>query len=245
MARIRADQALVARGLVESRTKAQALIMAGKVFSGEARVEKPGAPIKDDAPLDVRGQPHPWVGRGGLKLAHAVEHFGLEAQGRVAIDVGSSTGGFTDVLLANGAAKIFAVDVGKGQLAWRLRTDDRVVVMEGCNARHLTEADIPDPIDAVVCDASFIGLATVLERPLTFARSGAWLAALIKPQFEVGRANVGKNGVVRDLEARQAAVDRVLAWLGETVGWNIMGVVESPITGAEGNVEFLVAATKP
>lgn len=245
MARIRADQALVARGLVESRTKAQALIMAGKVFSGEKRVEKPGAPVKDDAPLDVRGQPHPWVGRGGLKLAHAVEHFGLDPTGRVAMDVGSSTGGFTDVLLAHGAAKVYAVDVGKGQLAWRLRTDDRVVVMEGYNARHLTEAEIPELVDAVVCDASFIGLATVLERPLTFARSGAWLAALIKPQFEVGRANVGKNGVVRDLEARQAAVDRVLAWLADEAGWRVQGVVESPITGAEGNVEFLVAATKP
>lgn len=245
MARIRADQALVARGLVESRAKAQALIMAGKVFSGEKRVEKAGAQVKDDAPLDVRGQPHPWVGRGGLKLAHAVDHFGLNPTGCVAIDVGASTGGFTDVLLANGAAKVYAVDVGKGQLAWRLRTDDRVVVLEGQNARHLTEAEIPEPADVVVCDASFIGLATVLERPLTFARSGAWLAALIKPQFEVGRGNVGKNGVVRDLDARQAAVDRVLAWLAETAGWQVQGVVESPITGAEGNVEFLVAATKP
>lgn len=245
MARMRADQALVARGLVESRTKAQALIMAGKVFSGEARVDKPGAQVKEDAPLDVRGEPHPWVGRGGLKLAHAVEHFGLEAKGRVVMDVGSSTGGFTDVLLANGAARVYAVDVGKGQLAWRLRTDERVVVLEGVNARHLTEAEIPEAMDAIVCDASFIGLATVLERPLTFARPGAWLAALIKPQFEVGRANVGKNGVVRDMEARQAAVDRVLAWLGDTAGWNIKGVVESPITGAEGNVEFLVTATKP
>lgn len=245
MARMRADQALVARGLVESRAKAQALIMAGKVFSGEKRVEKPGAQLKDDAPLDVRGQPHPWVGRGGLKLAHAVAHFGLDPSGCVAIDVGSSTGGFTDVLIANGAAKVYAVDVGKGQLAWRLRTDNRVVVLEGQNARHLTDAEIPEAVDAVVCDASFIGLATVLERPLTFARSGAWLAALIKPQFEVGRGYVGKNGVVRDLDARQAAVDRVLAWLTDTAGWQVQGVVESPITGAEGNVEFLVAATKP
>lgn len=245
MARTRADQALVARGLVESRAKAQALIMAGKVFSGEKRVEKAGAALAEDAPLEVRGQDHPWVGRGGLKLDHAIRHFGLDATGRVAIDVGSSTGGFTDVLLANGASRVYAVDVGKGQLAWKLRTDDRVVVLEGVNARHLTEEQIPEPVGAVVCDASFIGLATVLARPLAFAGPGAWLAALVKPQFEAGRENVGKNGVVRDPEVRQACVDRVVAWLEGEAGWTVMGVVESPITGAEGNVEFLVAATKP
>lgn len=244
MAKQRADQALVARGLVDSRAKAQALIMAGKVFSGERRIDKAGMSLKDDAPLEVRGQDHPWVGRGGLKLAHAIEHFGLDAEGRTAIDVGSSTGGFTDVLLANGAAKVYAVDVGKGQLAWRLRTDERVVVMEGVNARHLTAEQIAEPIDIVVCDASFIGLSTVLPTPLSFARSGAWLAALIKPQFEAGREHVGKNGVVRDEAVRQAVVDRIVAWLEETAGWQVMGVAESPITGAEGNVEFLVAATK-
>lgn len=245
MAKLRADQALVARGLVESRAKAQALIMAGKVFIGERRVEKAGAPIDPEAALEVRGQDHPWVGRGGLKLDHALKHFGLDPTGRTAIDVGSSTGGFTDVLLAHGAERVYAVDVGKGQLAWRLRTDPRVVVLEGVNARHLTEAQIPEPIDAVVCDASFIGLATVLPRPLAFASSGAWLAALIKPQFEAGRGNVGKNGVVRDEAVRQACVERVVAWLEDAAGWHIAGVTESPITGAEGNVEFLVAATKP
>jgi len=245
MAKARADQALVARGLVESRAKAQALIMAGKVFSGEMRVEKAGSTVKDDAPLEVRGQDHPWVGRGGLKLAHAIEHFGLNAEGAVAIDVGSSTGGFTDVLLANGASRVYAVDVGKGQLAWKLRTDERVVVLEGQNARHLTPEQIPEPIDAIVCDASFIGLATVLPCPLGFARSDAWLAALIKPQFEAGRENVGKSGVVRDEAVRQACVDRIVAWLEGEAGWLVEGVVESPITGAEGNVEFLVAARKP
>lgn len=245
MAKARADVALVARGLVESRAKAQALIMAGKVFSGERRIEKAGAGVQDETPLEVRGQDHPWVGRGGLKLDHAVKHFGLDATGVVALDVGSSTGGFTDVLLANGAARVYAVDVGKGQLAWRLRTDARVVVLEGVNARHLTDAQLPGPVQAVVCDASFIGLATVLERPLTFAAPGAWLAALIKPQFEAGRALVGKNGVVRDPDVRQACVDRVVAWLGETAGWTVEGVTESPITGAEGNVEYLVAAHKP
>jgi len=244
MAKVRADQALVQRGLVESRAKAQALIMAGKVFSGERRVEKAGAALAEDAPLEVRGQDHPWVGRGGLKLDHAIRHFGLDATGRVAIDVGSSTGGFTDVLLANGAARVYAVDVGRGQLAWRLRTDPRVVTLEGVNARHLTDEQIPEAAQAVVCDASFIGLATVLARPLAFAAEGAWLAALIKPQFEAGRAHVGKNGVVRDPSVRQECVDRVVAWLGETAGWRVDGVVESPITGAEGNVEFLVAAQK-
>ena len=244
MAKTRADQALVQRGLVESRAKAQALIMAGKVFSGERRVEKAGAPLAEEAPLEVRGQDHPWVGRGGLKLDHAIRHFGLDATGRVCIDVGASTGGFTDVLLAHGAARVYAVDVGRGQLAWRLRTDARVVTLDGVNARHLTEAQVPEPVDAIVCDASFIGLTTVLARPLEFARAGAWLAALIKPQFEAGRANVGKNGVVRDPAIRQACVDRVVDWLANGVGWRVDGVTESPITGAEGNVEFLVAAQK-
>lgn len=244
MAKRRADLALVARGLVESRAKAQALIMAGKVFSGERRIEKAGMAMQDDAPLEVRGQDHPWVGRGGLKLDHAIRHFGLDVGGRVAIDVGASTGGFTDVLLAHGAKRVYAVDVGKGQLAWRLRTDERVKVLEGANARHLTDAQIPEAVDAIVCDASFIGLATVLPRPLGFARSGAWLAALIKPQFEAGREHVGKNGVVRDIAVRQGCVDRIVAWLETEAGWRAQGVTESPITGAEGNVEFLVAATK-
>jgi 23S rRNA (cytidine1920-2'-O)/16S rRNA (cytidine1409-2'-O)-methyltransferase len=245
MPKVRADVALVARGLVDSQAKAQALIMAGKVFSGEQRVEKAGAQIKDEAPLDVRGQDHPWVGRGGLKLDHAVKHFGLEVAGRAAIDVGSSTGGFTDVLLANDAARVYAVDVGKGQLAWRLRTDERVVILEGVNARHLTADQIPEPVGAIVCDASFIGLRTILPTPLSFAAPGAWLAALIKPQFEAGRQDVGKNGVVRDEAVRQACVDTITTWLTEDAGWIVDGVTESPITGAEGNVELLVAARKP
>jgi len=243
--KIRADQALVTRGLVKTRSKAQALIMAGKVFTGEQRVEKPGVQIRDDKPLDVRGQDHPWVGRGGLKLAHAIEYFGLDAVDTTAIDVGSSTGGFTDVLLANGAAKVFAVDVGKGQLDWKLRTDDRVIVLEGQNARHLTAEHIPHQAGAIVCDASFIGLATVLPTPMSFAASGAWIAALIKPQFEAGRGNVGKNGVVKDNTVREAVVDRIQNWLANDMGWQVMGITESPITGAEGNVEYLIAATKP
>lgn len=243
-AKMRADQALVTRGLVDTQSMAQALIMAGKVFTGEQRVEKPGAQIRADKPLDVRGQDHPWVGRGGLKLAHAIDHFGLDASGVTAIDVGSSTGGFTDVLLANGAVKVYAVDVGKGQLAWKLRTDDRVVVLEGQNARRLTAEHIPEPVTAIVCDASFIGLATILPTPMSFAASGAWIAALIKPQFEAARSDVGKNGVVKDPDVRKAVVDRIQNWLANDMGWQVKGITESPITGAEGNVEYLIAATK-
>jgi len=183
---------------VESRTRAQALILAGKVYSGDRRVEKAGQALAEDAPLEVKGQDHPWVSRGGLKLAHGLAHFGFEAKGRVCIDVGASTGGFTDVLLTNGAARVHAVDVGHGQLAWKLRSDPRVVVYEKTNARHLTAEIIADPIEALVCDASFIGLATLLPNPLALCAPGAWAIALIKPQFEAGPGQVGAKGVVRD-----------------------------------------------
>ena len=191
--RQRADLALVERGLAESRARAQALILAGKVFSGEARVAKAGDAIRPDQPLQVRGQDHPWVSRGGVKLAHALAHFGLSPAGRVCLDVGASTGGFTDVLLHEGAAKVYAVDVGHGQLAWKLRNDPRVVVLERMNARYLTAEQVPEAAGAVVCDASFIGLRTVLPAPLARAAPGAWAVALIKPQFEVGPA-VAKGG---------------------------------------------------
>jgi len=244
MAKSRADVALVARGLAESRAKAQALIMAGKVFSGSVRVDKAGAQIKDDAALEVRGKDHPWVGRGGLKLDHAIKVFGLSGLDRVAMDVGASTGGFTDVLLDAGAKRVYAVGVGRGQLAWRRRNDARVIVLEGVNARYLTDEQVPEKVSAIVCDASFIGLQTVLQRPLEFAEPGCWLAALIKPQFEVGREYIGKNGVVRDVSARQLCVDNIVQWLDDLPGWSVTGITESPITGAEGNVEFVVAATK-
>ena len=188
MARVRADQLLVDRGLVESRARAQALILAGKVFTGDRRVDKAGQQMAPEAALDVRGQDHPWVSRGGLKLAHALATFGLSPEGLVCLDVGASTGGFTDVLLAHGAVRVHAVDVGHGQLAWRLRSDPRVVVHEKTNARHLTAAIIPDPIGALVCDASFIGLRTVLPAGLALCVQGAWAVALIKPQFEAGWA---------------------------------------------------------
>ncbi len=243
MAKTRADQMLVDRGLAESRTRAQALIMAGLVFAGTRKVDKPGQTLADDVVLDVRGRDHPWVSRGGIKLAHGLDHFGWDVAGAVAIDVGSSTGGFTDVLLARGAARVYAVDSGTNQLAWKLRQDARVVVHEQTSARILTAAHVPEAIDLIVCDASFIGLAKVLERPMTFAGVGARLMALIKPQFEAGREEVGKGGVVRDPAIRARVCDQVVAWLTEA-GWSVAGVVESPIKGPEGNVEFLVAASR-
>lgn len=242
--RTRADQLLVDRGLAESRNRAQALIMAGKVFTGERRVTKPGDSLPSNSQIEVRGQDHPWVSRGGLKLEHALAHFALAPAGRVCLDVGASTGGFTDVLLAHGAAKVHAVDVGHGQLAWKLRSDPRVVVHEKTNARYLTREAIPDPIEALVCDASFIGLATLLPAPLALCVSGAWSVALIKPQFEAGPQAVGSKGVVRDPAIHQEVCDRIEAWWSALPGWRVLGITESPIRGPEGNREFLIAALR-
>jgi 23S rRNA (cytidine1920-2'-O)/16S rRNA (cytidine1409-2'-O)-methyltransferase len=241
--KVRVDQLLVDRGLVESRTRAQALIMAGLVFAGERKIDKPGQALPEETVLDVRGRDHPWVSRGGIKLAHALDHFGWDVAGAVAIDVGSSTGGFTDVLLTRGAARVYAVDSGTNQLAWKLRQDPRVIVHEQTSARVLTPAHIPEPIDLFVCDASFIALAKVLDVPLGFAAPGARLAALIKPQFEAGRGEVGKGGVVRDPAIHTRVCDEVVAWLTGR-GWSVDGITQSPITGPEGNIEFLVAARR-
>ena len=241
--KIRADQLLVSRGLAESRTKAQALIMAGAVFCGERKVAKAGEMLAEDAPLEVRGKDHPWVSRGGIKLDHGLSHFGFEVAGAVALDVGSSTGGFTDVLLSRGAAKVYAVDVGTNQLAWKLRQDPRVVVLEQTNARHVTAEQVPEQVDIVVCDASFIGLAKVLEAPLKLAKPGAKLVALVKPQFEAGREEVGKGGVVRDPSVHQRVCTETKGWV-EAQGWLVLGITPSPITGPEGNVEFLLGAVK-
>ena len=238
----RADQALVARGLVESRQRAQALILAGHVFSGTRRIDKAGEALAADASLEVRGRDHPWVSRGGSKLAHGLDHFAIDPAGRICLDVGASTGGFTDVLLRRGAARVYAVDVGHGQLDWSLRNDGRVVVLERTNARHLTTTEVPVPVDIIVCDASFIGLATVLPAPLALAGSDCRLVALIKPQFEVGKGNVGKGGVVRDPRLHAVVCARIRDWLAMQPGWQVRGIVESPITGPSGNKEFLIAA---
>lgn len=239
---------LVSRGLAESRTRAQALILAGLVFVGTRKVAKAGELVAEDAELVVKSRDHPWVSRGGVKLAHGLDHFQWDVAGAVAIDVGSSTGGFTDVLLSRGAARVYAVDSGTNQLAWKLRQDERVVVLEQLSARLLTREHIPEPVDLIVCDASFIGLAKVLEVPLGFARggngAGARLLALIKPQFEAGRAEIGKGGVVRDAAVHARVCDEVAAWLAAQPGWTVTGIVPSPITGPEGNVEFLVAGVR-
>ena len=243
MKKKRLDQMLVDRGLVESRTRAQALVMAGLVFSGEQKLAKPGQQLAEDAPLDVRGRDHPWVSRGGIKLAHAIAHFGLDPAGVIAMDIGSSTGGFTDVLLQGGATHVFAVDSGTNQLAWKLRQDERVTVLEQTSARVLTPEMIDRPCGWVVCDASFIALAKVLERPLELASMDCRLVALIKPQFEVGREEVGKKGVVSDPALHRRVCDEVREWV-EQQGFTVDGIVESPITGPEGNVEFLISATR-
>ncbi len=239
----RADQWLVDHGLAETKSKAQALIMAGLVYLGDKKLDKPGQQIAVDAELDVRGRDHPWVSRGGVKLAHALEHFSYDPTGQVAMDVGSSTGGFTDVLLTHGAVKVYAVDSGTNQLAWKLREDPRVVVHEQTSARILTEAHIPEVIDLVVCDASFIALSKVLEKPLSFVRSGGAAIALIKPQFEAGRGEVGKGGVVRDAVIHERVCAEVAAWF-TAIGWTVIGITQSPITGPKGNIEFLIMARK-
>jgi 23S rRNA (cytidine1920-2'-O)/16S rRNA (cytidine1409-2'-O)-methyltransferase len=240
----RADQLLVDRALVESRSRAQALILAGRVFSGARRIDKPGQFLSPDQPLSLRGQDHPWVSRGGLKLVRALDAFALDPAGMVCVDIGASTGGFTDVLLERGAARVHAVDVGHGQLAWKLRTDARVVVHERTNARFLTAEAIGEAVGVLVCDASFIGLATLLPAPLALCAPGAWAVALIKPQFEAGPDLVGKGGVVRDPAVRAAVCARISEWWAGLPGWRVLGVVESPITGPEGNHEFLIAARK-
>jgi 23S rRNA (cytidine1920-2'-O)/16S rRNA (cytidine1409-2'-O)-methyltransferase len=243
MAKQRIDQLLVDRGLAESRTRAQALVMAGLVFVGERKIDKAGQQVADDAAVEVRGRDHPWVSRGGIKLAHGLDHFGWDVGGAVAIDVGSSTGGFTDVLLTRGAARVYAVDSGTNQLAWKLRQDDRVIVHEQTSARVLRPAHIPEPVDLIVCDASFIGLAKVLAVPLSFAKPAARALVLVKPQFEAGREEVGKGGVVRDPAIHARVCAEVAAWfVGQ--GWRVVGVDQSPITGPEGNVEFLLAAQR-
>lgn len=240
---MRIDQLLVERGLAESRTRAQALVMAGLVFVATRRIDKPGQMVANNADIDLRGRDHPWVSRGGVKLAHGLDHFGWDIAGSVAMDVGSSTGGFTDVMLSRGAARVYAIDSGSNQLAWKLRQDARVIVHEQTSARILTPSHVPEAVDLVVCDASFIALAKVLAVPLGFASPAARAMVLVKPQFEAGRDEVGKGGVVRDPAVHARVCAAAAAWFAE-LGWKVDGVVPSPITGPEGNVEFLLAARR-
>jgi 23S rRNA (cytidine1920-2'-O)/16S rRNA (cytidine1409-2'-O)-methyltransferase len=240
-AKIRLDQALVERGLAPTRAAAQRLVMAGLVFSGDRRLDKAGHAIATDMPIEVRGQPHPYVSRGGLKLEKGLDHFAIPVAGRIALDVGASTGGFTDLLLQRGVAKVYAIDVGTNQLAWKLRSDPRVISMERTNIREVTKAHVPEPIDLIVCDASFIGLRTALPAALALAAPGADLVALIKPQFEVGKGRVGKGGIVRDPALHAEVCATIADWLAAQPGWTVLGVTESPIEGAEGNKEFLIA----
>jgi 23S rRNA (cytidine1920-2'-O)/16S rRNA (cytidine1409-2'-O)-methyltransferase len=243
VAKVRLDQLLANRGLSESRTHAQAVILAGRVFLGERRLDKPGLLLASDSDVTVR-QVEEHVSRGAHKLIAGLDAFAIDPAGLVCLDVGASTGGFTDVLLRRGAAQVYAVDVGYGQLDARLRSDARVVVLERTNARHLTAEQVPEPVDLVVCDASFISLRTVLPAPLALTRPGGRLVALIKPQFEVGKGRVGKGGVVRDPALHQEVCADVVAWLGSLDGWRVLGVEPSPLLGPAGNREFLVAATR-
>lgn len=240
----RADQLLVEQGFAESRAKAQALILAGLVSCAGRRIAKPGDQLSAQSVLSLKGRDHPWVSRGGTKLAHGLDHFGISVEGKVALDIGASTGGFTDVLLSRGAERVYSVDVGHGQLAWKLRQDPRVIVRERLNARHLSCAEIPEPVDIITCDTSFIGLATVLPAPLALAAERAALVTLVKPQFEAGREYVGKGGVVRDAAIQSQVCDRVAGWVAAQPSWSVIGIVESPILGPEGNREFLLYARR-
>ena len=228
------------QGAAKDLREARALILSGKVFCGGHRVEKPGTPISLKGPLEVRTAEHPWVSRGGIKLEHALTKFELDVEGVVAIDVGASTGGFTEVLLSRGAVRVYAVDVGYGQLHWTLRSDERVSVLERTNARYLTNQQIPDLVDFVVCDCSFISLTKVLAAPLTLVSPGGYLVALIKPQFEAKKNEVERGGIVRNQDVHLQVCAKIEQWISERPGWNILGIEESPITGANGNKEFFI-----
>lgn len=243
MPKLRLDILMVERNLVDTRTKAQALIAAGKVYSNEVKLDKPGHMVTDNIPLTIREAEHPWVSRGGMKLAHALKHFAVNPTGKTCLDIGASTGGFTDVLLTNGAKKIYAVDVGHGQLDWKLRQDSRVIVLEKTNARNLDSSIIPDAPELIVCDASFISLKTILPASLALASAKATLISLIKPQFEVGKGNVGKGGVVRDEKLHQAVCEDIEKWIDGLLHWKVLGITESPVRGPKGNIEFLIAAS--
>jgi 23S rRNA (cytidine1920-2'-O)/16S rRNA (cytidine1409-2'-O)-methyltransferase len=240
----RLDTLIVERGLAESRSRAQALILAGKILVDERRAEKPAALVANDAEIRMKGEIHPFVSRGGLKLQRALEHFRVSVERKVCADIGASTGGFTDCLLQRGAAKVYAVDVGYGQLHHKLRGDPRVVLRERVNARFLTERELPEPLDVLTFDVSFISLRQVLPAALRRLKPGGILVALIKPQFEVGRGQVGKGGVVRDPVARGEAI-RSIGEFATQQGLEVLGITDAPISGPAGNLEALLAAVKP
>ncbi len=242
--RSRPDALLVRRNLAGDLREARALILAGRVFCGTRRIDKAGVAIDENAELAVRRDARPWVSRGGVKLDHGLRRFAIDVAGCRALDIGASTGGFTDVLLERGARTVYAVDVGYGQLHWKLRTDSRVVVLDRTNARHLDAARIPEPVDVVVCDVSFTRLEAVLPPVLALAAPGARLCALVKPQFEVDRAEVGKGGIVADPSLHDAVCGRIGHWMSGQAGWRLLGIERSPITGAGGNVEFLLGAAR-
>jgi 23S rRNA (cytidine1920-2'-O)/16S rRNA (cytidine1409-2'-O)-methyltransferase len=241
--RIRLDVALVERGLVGSRARAQSLIMARRVLVNGAPVDKPGAQVGAGDELQIAELEHPWVSRGGMKLAHALRQFAIDVAGLVCADIGASTGGFTDVLLKGGAARVYAIDVGHGQIDQALREDPRVVNRERVNARFLEPEDFDEPIDFVSIDVSFISLRLILPVVAALLRPGGGLVALIKPQFEVGRADVGKGGIVRDESKRAAAVEAVVAAAREA-GFDVRNAIDSPVKGARGNVEYLMWAKR-
>ncbi len=235
---------MVLKGYARSREQANSILMTGNVFADNKRVEKAGQQVPQNSKIEIKGKAYPWVSRGGVKLNKAILEFNLDCKSIIALDIGASTGGFTDVLLANGASKIYAVDVGYGQLDWKLRQDERVIVREKINARYLTDEIIQDPLDALVCDASFISLKKVLPSGLGLLKSHGWLVALIKPQFEVGKGLVGKGGVVRDSNLHEAVISDINKWIEFEMKMNVLGVIESPILGPSGNKEFLIVSTK-
>ena len=235
---------MVLKGFAKSREQANSILMTGNVFADNKRVEKPGQQVSQNSKIEIKGKTYPWVSRGGIKLNKAILEFNLDCNSIIALDIGASTGGFTDVLLANGASKIYAVDVGYGQLDWKLRQDERVIVKEKTNARYLTDEIIKDPLDALVCDASFISLKKILPSGLGLLKSRGWLVALIKPQFEVGKGLVGKGGVVRDPILHEEVITDIRKWIKFEMKMNVLGVIESPILGPSGNKEFLMVATK-
>jgi 23S rRNA (cytidine1920-2'-O)/16S rRNA (cytidine1409-2'-O)-methyltransferase len=242
MVRTRLDRVVVERGLAATRSRARDLILRGCVTVDGMVSNKPGQEVGKDVVVGVSSECTDYVSRGAVKLTAALAHFGFEAQGRVALDVGASTGGFTQVLLQAGATRVYAVDVGRGQLDARIAGDERVISLEATDARTLSSELMPEPVDAIVADVSFISLTKVLPVPLSLASANAWLVALVKPQFEAGRQAVGKGGVVRDTADRERSVETVREWIAKQPGWTVNGVIDSPIVGGSGNQEFLLGA---